>query len=242
MGKRGTDAARESADIVLKDDAFASILLAVQQGRVIFSNIRRAVMFMLCTNVAEVAVVGIASLLDWTLPIRPLQILFLNVITDVFPALAFSAGKGDPEKAISQPPRDVHESVLGKRQWLKISGWSAVMATCVLAALLVAVHILKMPVAQAVTISFLTLAFAKLWFVLNLREPDTGLVRNDVTTNPWMWAAVGLCSLLLLAAVYVPGLAGVLDTRHPGRIGWSIIIGMSILPALVEQIRQLLRG
>jgi P-type Ca2+ transporter type 2C len=237
MGKRGTDAARESADMVLKNDAFASILAAVQQGRVIFSNIRKSVIFMLCTNVAEVAAVGIASLLDWPLPIRPLQILFLNVITDVLPALALSAGKGDPEKTMQRPPRDSGESVLGRRQWLAVSGWSAVISVCVLGALMVAVHLLQFPVAQAVTISFLTLAFAKLWFVLNLREPDSGILRNDVVGNPWMWAALSVCTLLLIAAVYALGLSSVLETERPGFSGWTTILALSALPALTGQIR-----
>jgi Ca2+-transporting ATPase len=241
MGRRGTDAARESADMVLKNDAFETIVAAVEQGRVIFSNIRKSVLFMLCTNAAEILVVGTASLLDWPLPLRPLQILYLNVITDVFPALALSVGKGDPEKEMQRPPRPQEESILGRPQWLAIGGWSVVVGVCVLAALLTGRHWLQLSTPQAVTVSFLTLAFAKLWFVLNLRNPDSGLVRNDILGNPWLWLATVGCAGLLAAAVYVPVLSGVLETRAPGTAGWLAVLAFSLLPTLGGQLRLVLR-
>jgi Ca2+-transporting ATPase len=237
MGRRGTDAARESADMVLKNDAFRSILSAVEQGRIIFSNIRKSVMFMLCTNVAEVLAVGIATLAALPLPLRPLQILFLNVITDVFPALALSAGKGNPEKAMRRPPRPSEESILDRRQWIVVGVWSVIISVCVLGALIMAVAWLGFPTRQAVTVSFLTLAFAKLWFVLNLRDADSAWWRNDIVNNRWIWTALAACVLLLVAAVYVPVLSGVLETAAPGWTGWLTIIGVSALPMLIGQLR-----
>ncbi len=242
MGKRGTDAAKESADMVLKNDAFSSILSAVEQGRVIFGNIRKSVIFMLCTNGAEVAAVGIASVLEWPLPIRPLQILYLNVITDVFPALALSVGKGDPERAMQRPPRDAGTSVLGRREWLAISLWSSIMCACVLGALLAALHILGFPATQAVTVSFLTLACAKLWFVFNLRDAGTSIVQNDVARNPWVWTALAACIILLIAAVYIAPLSALLETVHPGWKGWSTILAISLIPMLAGQTRLYIKG
>ncbi|MFW6151401.1 MAG: cation-translocating P-type ATPase [Verrucomicrobiota bacterium] len=236
MGKRGTDAAKESADMILKNDAFSSILAAVEQGRIIFSNIRKAVIFMLCTNVAEVTAVGIASLADWPLPIRPLQILFLNVITDVFPALALSAGAGSPEKVMNRPPRPNDESVMGKPQWKSVSVWSAVMTACVLGALLFAVNVLGFDETKAVTVSFLTLGFAKLWFVLNLREPGSTIFDNDIVANKWMWGAIAGCVALLLAAVYLPALSNILGTSSPGGTGWTTILALSVAPMIAGQI------
>jgi Ca2+-transporting ATPase len=242
MGKRGTDAAKESADMVLKNDAFSSILAAVEQGRIIFSNIRKAVIFMLCTNVAEVTAVGIASLADWPLPIRPLQILFLNVITDVFPALALSAGEGSPEKVMNRPPRPNNESVIGRPQWKAISTWSAAVTACVLGALLFAVNVLGFEETKAVTVSFLTLAFAKLWFVLNLREPGSTILDNDIVGNRWMLGAISICTVLLVAAVYVPSLSGILETSSPGITGWITILFLSALPMFAGQVKLALRN
>jgi Ca2+-transporting ATPase len=235
MGRRGTDAAREAADMVLKDDALSSIVAAVEQGRVIFANIRKSVMFMLCTNVAEILAVAIAAVVGLPLPLRPLQILFLNVLTDVFPALALGVGKGHPQ-VMERPPRDPQESLLTRGHWLAIAGWSTLVAMCVLAALSLSTFGLGYDTVPAVTVSFLTLGFAKLWFVLNLRDPDSAVWDNDVVRNGWVWGSIALCAGLLLAAVYVPGLSTLLKTRPPGTGGWLTVLGLSLVPMLLGQV------
>ncbi len=235
MGRRGTDAAREASDMVLQDDSFSSIVAAVRQGRTIFSNIRKSVMFMLCTNVAEVLAVAACTLADAPLPLLPLQILYLNMVTDVFPALALSVGKSDPE-VMNRPPRSASEDILTRQHWLAVGGWGFFVGGGVVAALALAMLWLGMDRTSAVTISFLTLAFAKLWFVLNLRGSHTTLLKNAIISNPWMWAAVAFCIILLLAAVYMPGLSGLLGTTPPGVGGWVAVALLSILPALAGQI------
>jgi len=229
MGQRGTQVAREAADMVLKDDRFSTIVAAIQQGRTIFNNIRKFVLYLLSCNVAEIIVVGLASLLNAPLPILPLQILFLNLVTDVFPALALGVGKGDPH-IMERPPRDPEERVLMRQHWMGIIGYSSVISVAVLGALAISVLWMGMEEAQAVTISFLTLAFAQLWHVFNMRDHDTGVFNNDVTENPWIWGALALCTVLLLLAVYVPGLADLLQVNNPGVEGWALIIGMSVIP------------
>jgi P-type Ca2+ transporter type 2C len=232
MGKRGTDAAKENADMILKNDAFSAILSAIEQGRVFFGNIRNAVIFMLCTNGAEVLAVGLASLLNWPLPLRPLQILYLNVITDIFPALALSVGKGNPEAAMKRPPRPADEDILEGPQWRRISFWSLLIAGSVLAVLMTGKQLLQLDEATAITLSFLTLAFAKLWFVFSLRDPDTPLIQSDVVRNRWMWPALAGCVVLLFCAVYLPGLNRVLETAGPGWQGWGLVLSFSLLPVL----------
>ncbi len=238
MGRRGTDAAREAADMVLQDDAFQTIVAAVRQGRIIFANIRKAVMFVLCTNLAEVVAVAVASVVGaftaLPLPLLPLQILYLNVLTDVFPALALAVGRGSDD-VMAQPPRPRDEAVLTAAHWREIVGWSLVLASSVLAASAVATFVLGMEPLQAITVSFLTLAFGKLWFTFVLRAPGTGVLRNDVVRNPWVWAALAACVPLLLAAVYLPGLSDVLRTRAPGASGWALLLGLSLVPFAVGQ-------
>lgn len=235
MGKRGTDAAREAADMVLKDDAFSSIVAAVEQGRVIFRNIRKSVMFMLCTNVAEVIAVAAASLFGIPIPLRPLQILYLNVLTDVFPALALGVGKGAPD-IMGRPPRPHGEPVITRRHWLIVGGWSVFISACVLGALLLALYWLDLGELEAVTVSFLTLAFGKLLFVFNLRDRGSRLASNDIVRNPWVWGSIALCAGLLLLAVYLPGLSGLLQTRPPGPWGWAIVAAGAVLPFVAGQI------
>ncbi len=232
MGQRGTDAARQAADMILRDDSFQTIVAAIEQGRIIFANIRKSVVFMLCTNVAEILAVTIATLIGAPLPLRPLQILFLNVGTDVFPALALGIGKGHAD-VMTSPPREPDEAVLTRHHWLAIVGWSVVIAAIVLIALLTAFLWLDFDESSAITVSFLTLGFAKLWFVFNLRDHDAKRFNNDIIKNGWLWAAIGLCICLLLAAVYLPGLSDVLQTRRLNAAGWGLVLLLSLAPALL---------
>lgn len=238
MGRRGTDAARQAADMVLQDDALSSIVAAVHQGRVIFSNIRQSVMFMLCTNMAEVIAVAVASAAGGfsklPIPLLPLQILYLNVITDAFPALALGMGKGDHD-VMKREPRPRNESVLTRGHWTTVGGWAVLLATCVLAGLAVAIYWLDFDQRQAVTISFLTLAFGKLWFVFNLRSPGSSLFNNDIVKNPYVGGSIALCVLLLLAAVYLPGISDLLKTENPTWSGWLVVLSMSLVPFVIGQ-------
>ena len=230
MGQRGTDAARQMADMVLRDDRFSTIVEAVRHGRIIFANIRKSVIFMLCTNLAEIIAVTLASVAQAPIPLLPLQILFLNVVTDVFPALALGVGPGGKD-VMKLPPRDPKEHLLARHHWLAIGGWSVVVSICVLVALAAAMIGLGMDESRAVTISFLTLGCAKMGFVLNLRDPGSSIWNNDVVRNGWVWAALAVCAALLLLAVYWSPLASLLDTKDPGYQGWALVAGMSLIPA-----------
>jgi Ca2+-transporting ATPase len=225
--------------MVLLDDAFSSIVAAVRQGRIIFGNIRQSVMFMLCTNVAEVIAVALAAsaggFSNLPIPLLPLQILYLNVITDVFPALALGMGKGEPD-VMKRDPRPRHESVLTRGHWAAVGGWAVLMAVCVLTALAAAYYGLKFDHRHAVTISFLTLAFGKLWFVFNLRRAGSTFFNNDIVKNPYIGGSILLCALLLLAAVYLPGLSDLLKTANPTRQGWLVVLAMSLVPFAFGQI------
>jgi Ca2+-transporting ATPase len=235
MGERGTQVAREAADMILEDDAFSSIVVAVRQGRVIFNNIRKFVLYLLSCNISEVMVVGFAALLSMPLPIRPMQILFLNLVTDVFPALALGVGEGS-QTIMKRPPRDPDESILTRSHWIKIGSYGTLLTVAVLAALFAALSALGMANEQAVTISFLTLAFAQLWNVFNMRDQDSDLVRNEITQNRWIWGALALCTVLLLLAVYVPFLANILGVVRPGAAGWAVVLVASLAPLVVGQI------
>ena len=244
MGRRGTDAAKQTADMVLLDDAFSSIVTAVRYGRIIFQNIRKSVLFMLCTNVAEVIAVALSVLIGafvlFPVPLLPLQILYLNVITDVLPALALGMVEGEPG-IMKRDPRPRDEQILTRTHWLAIGGWSTLISFCVLVALAVALHLLGFEQQRAVTVSFLTLAFAKLWFTFNLRAESSTLFNNAIIRNHWVLGATAICIVLLLLAVYLPFLAGLLQTSDPGAAGWTLILAASFIPFLVGQLRMVIR-
>ena len=136
MGLRGTEVAREAADIVLRDDAFGSIVAAIREGRVIFGNLRRFLIYLLSCNISEVMVVALAVVTGLPLPLLPLQILFLNLVTDVFPAFALATGEGEDD-VMRPPPRDPREPLLGGPQWLFIAGYGALLTASTLATLLI---------------------------------------------------------------------------------------------------------
>ncbi len=234
MGMRGTQVAREAAHVVLKDDAFPTIVAAVEQGRAIFDNIRKFILFLLSGNVGEIMIVAFALVVGWPLPLLPLQILYLNMLGDVFPALALGMGKGDPS-VMDRPPRDPEESILTQSHWMEIVMYGLLIAATVLTAFGLAWLHMGMEIRGAVTLSFLTLSFARLWHVFNMRDWGSHLWRNDVVRNQFVWGALALCTALLLLAVYVPTLRMVLTLTVPGLKEWGLIIGMSIVPALILQ-------
>ena len=235
MGRRGTQVAREAADMVLKDDAFASIIAAIHQGRVIFANIRKFVLYLLSCNVSEVLLVTSASLVAAPLPILPLQILFLNLVTDVFPALALALGEGDPT-VLDRPPRPADEPILDRRGWRWIAGFSSLITLSVLTVFAIALLGLGFDQRRAVSVSFLTLALAQLFHVFNLRDRGSHPLANDIVRNPWVWGAIVLCLTLLAAAVWLPPLAGVLEVVDPGPTGWWLVVLGSMAPWALGQV------
>jgi Ca2+-transporting ATPase len=241
MGKRGTQVAKEASDMVLTDDAFATIVSAIEQGRIIFGNIRRFIYYLLSCNVSEVLIVGIATLIGSPLPLLPLQILFLNLVTDVFPALALGVGEGE-QGIMSQPPRKSDEALLTNRHWLGIGAYGLVITASVLGALYIGLHYMQLDDTSAVTLSFLTLAFAQLWHVFNMRSPGSGLFNNIVTRNPWVWGALILCILIIISALNIPTVAQAMQIKTPGVQGWAVVLGMSLIPFLLGQLYKELAG
>ncbi len=234
MGLRGTEVAREAADIVLRDDAFASIVAAIREGRVIFSNLRRFLMYLLSCNISEVLVVALAVLAGLPLPILPLQILFLNLVTDVFPAFALATGEGEAD-VLRRPPRPPREPLLGRGQWLFIAGYGVLLTGATLGALVIARVWLGLEGNALVTVTFLTLGFSQLGHVFNMRGRGSHALRNSITLNPYVWMAVTLCTALLLVAVYWPPLAGALHIAAPDAAGWVLILGASLAPLMLGQ-------
>jgi P-type Ca2+ transporter type 2C len=238
MGLRGTAVAREASAMVLQDDELSSIAEAITQGRTIYENIRKFVVYLFSCNISEALIVGLATLAGAPLPLLPLQILFLNLVTDVFPALALGVGPGSPA-LMQQPPRPAGEELLTKRHWLRILSYGLVLSATVLGAMGVAIYGLGNDADQAVTVSFCTLALAQLWHVFNMRswsqagEQNRRWFDSEITRNLWVWAALALCLVLVLGAVYVPPVSKLLQLSPPGAGEWALIIGMSLVPLLL---------
>ncbi|WP_254767694.1 cation-translocating P-type ATPase [Salinilacihabitans rarus] len=236
MGQRGTQVAQEASDMILQDDNFGSIYHAVREGRIIFSNIRKFVLYLMSCNLSELLAILLASLLGFPLPLLPLQILFLNVVTDVFPAFALGACEGS-EDVMERPPRDPDEPIMTRTNWAELGLYGVLISAATVGALAVAGDLYAggMGTEEAVTVSFLTLAFAQLWHVFDMREISADALRNEVTENRYVWGALALSALLLAGAVYLPGVSLALRTAPIGPEGWLVVFGMSLLPVAVAQ-------
>jgi len=232
MGLRGTEVAREAADIVLRDDAFGSIVAAIREGRVIFGNLRRFLVYLLSCNISEVMVVALAVVTGLPLPLFPLQILFLNLVTDVFPAFALATGEGEKD-VLRRPPRDPKEPLLAWPQWTFIGVYGALLTTSTLGVLIVGHYEFELHGEALVTLTFLTLAFSQLVHVFNMRDPGSPILRNAVTRNPYVWLAVLFCSGLLLGAVYLPPFANALRLAPPDSDGWLLVATASMVPLVL---------
>ncbi len=235
MGKRGTEVAREAADIVLTDDAFATIIAAIEHGRTIFENIRRFIVYLLSGNLGEIMAVSAAALVAAPLPILPLQILYINFVSDVMPALALGLSRGE-EGMMQRPPRDAREPILLPHHWFAIAGYGALIATSALGAFALALLRFDMEPTRAATVGFLAFGFSRLWHVFNMRSTDSPVLVNEITRNPYIWISVTIGVGLLLAAVHVPPLAAILSVHAPGAEGWLLSLSFSLLPLAVVQL------
>ncbi len=158
MGKRGTQLAREVADMVLKDDSFPSIVEAIEEGRIIFGNIRKFIVYQLSYHLAEIIIIAGISFTLFYIPLLPLQLLFLNLLSDVFPALALGLGKGN-KNVMKQKPKDPREPIINKRNWITTAVYGLIIAVIVTGAYLITLFYFDQSKETANTIAFLASLF-----------------------------------------------------------------------------------
>ncbi|MDW7774518.1 MAG: cation-transporting P-type ATPase [Desulfobulbaceae bacterium] len=235
MGRRGTQVAREAADMILKDDSFSTIVAAIEEGRIIFGNIRQFILFLLTISLSMILTVFFGSILSLPMPVLPLQVLYLNAVTHVFPALALGMGEGH-ENIMHEPPRDPALPILERRHWLFIIFHAAIISIAVLIGLFVSLKYLGRSIPQSQTISFLIITFGQLLHVFNVRGKATGTFINDVTRNIYVWIAIAVSVLLTLAILYIPGPAAVMMVVAPGLSDWITVMVFSTVPFFLGQL------
>ena len=243
MGIKGTEVAKENADMVITDDNFVSIVGAVEQGRIIYGNILRFLHYLLSCNFSEILTVFLALMIGWPLPLVALQILWLNLITDIFPAFALALEPSAPD-VMSRPPRDPKESVL-TLSFVGLIVWQGLLLTGVtLFAFRVGMSwygIEGEGLRQATTMAFMTLALCQVFHVFNARSQTRSAFTSRLFTNGWLWAAVGICLILQAAAVYVPLLQKVLHTVPPTLSDWGVIAACSLMPIAVVELTKVIQ-
>ena len=205
MGITGSDVAKQTADMILTDDNFASIVAAIEQGRIIYSNIRKFVYFLLACNIGEILIVFAAMVVGLPIPLRPVQLLWLNLVSDGAPALALGLEKGDPE-IMRQPPRSPSEPVINRDMAIGIGVVGVVDALAVLAVFALALQRHPDQLALAQTMAFATLCCSELLRAFTARSEYHSVFAIGVFTNRAMVWAVGGSLLLVLLVIYVPWL------------------------------------
>ena len=235
MGLRGTQVAKETAAIVLKDDSFVSIVAAIEQGRVIFQNIRRFLVYLLSCNLSEILIVFLFGFMRLSFSILPLQILFLNLVTDIFPALALGMGKGN-YLMMKNFPRNPKTPIITPKDWMNIVIYALLLTTPIVATVWYCRHFLHYSSVICNNIAFLSLTFAQLWHVFNLSSAKLSFIANEVTRNKFMWAALLLCNLIVATFYWIRPLKAILGIQDLDLTVWSIIIIISIMPVILIQI------
>jgi P-type Ca2+ transporter type 2C len=231
MGRRGTDVAKEAAAIVLQDDRFETIAAAVEEGRVIYGNIRKFVFYLFSCNVAEVAVLLIAGLAGLPTVLLPLQILYLNLVTDTLPALALAMEPSDPH-VMQGPPRDPQSSLLTWPFLRRVGVYGALITASTFAAFL---WTLDRSPAEAITVAFTTLALAQIFHLGTARSRYSALDLRRAVANPYALWAVGLAVGLQVLAVEFGPLQRILRTVPLEPATWMAVVAIAAVPALVGQ-------
>jgi Ca2+-transporting ATPase len=232
MGTRGTDVAKEAAAIVLQDDRFETVAAAVEEGRVIFDNIRKFVFFLFSCNLAEILVLLIATLAGLPMPLMPLQILWLNMVTDTFPALALAMEPAE-RSVMSRPPRSPQEAILSRAFLGSVLLYALLITAATLAAYLAA---LGEGDGQARTVAFMTLALAQILHVGNARSDEPMLRPRLFFANRFAVGGVLISVMLQLLAVSYEPLARLLRVTPLSRSDWLLVAGCAAAPALIGQV------
>jgi Ca2+-transporting ATPase len=238
MGITGTDVAKETADMVLTDDNYSSIVSAVEQGRVIYSNIRKFVFFLLSCNTAEIAIIFTAIMMGLPSPLAPIQLLWLNLLTDGAPALALGTEKGDPD-VMKQKPRGKNEPIIDGEMRIGIIVQTIVKTVATLAAYLIGLELFPSTADHnlvAATMAFVTLGLCELARAYTARSEHYSMFHGGVFSNKNMNIAVLVSATLLLAVVYIPGLQGIFETETLGIEHWQYILPLCLLPAVAAEI------
>jgi Ca2+-transporting ATPase len=237
MGITGTDVTREIADMVLTDDNFASIISAVEQGRIIFSNIRKFVYFLLSCNLGEIGTIFLGTLLGWPVPLTAIQLLWMNLLTDGAPALALGMEKGEPG-IMDRPPRPPREPIINRSMILGLALQTVAITAVSLLAFWIGLNVFASePVAH--TMAFVMLSGCQLARAYTNRSERASLFSLGVFSNRWMQYAVLVSSVLLLAAVYVPGLHTVFNAVPLTLAQWAYLGPLLLIPAIVDELAKL---
>jgi Ca2+-transporting ATPase len=239
MGGRGTDVAREAAPVVLEDDRFETIGVAIEEGRVVFDNIRKFVFYLFSCNLAEIFVMFGATATGLPLPLQPIQILWLNLVTDTAPALALAVEPAEPG-ILRRRPRDPHEGIVSWPFLARATGYAMLIAAPVFL-VMTWTGWSGVPASRAITMNFMVLALAQVFHLGNARDDRPVLTPARALANRLALLSVIGVVVVQVATVYIAPLATLLHVDRLTHLDWFIVAVAAMLPGVVGQTIKVVR-
>jgi Ca2+-transporting ATPase len=241
MGITGTDVSKEASDMVLADDNFATIVKAVREGRIIYDNMKKFIYFLLSCNIREVITMFVAMLFTTQTPLRAVQILWINLITDGFPALALGVDTPAPG-IMTRPPRDPREKILSLRKQVALLWQGMILAMGALTCFFLTRYWLKLDEASIQTAVFCTLVFSQLMHTYNCRSEEVSFWRLSFFDNRALPAAIAVSLSLQIAVIALPPLMRAFGTSRLVGSTWILIIACALAPVLlIDRIKVLIQ-
>lgn len=237
MGKNGTDVAKNAADMILTDDNFATIVKAVEQGRGIYDNIKKAVHFLLGTNIGEIVAVFAASLLGFSQPLIPIQLLWINLVTDSLPAMALGTEKTE-KNIMERKPISPKKGFFSDGLWLDIMLEGLLIGILTLLAFSIGSLIFG-SLELGRTMSFATLSFCEIAHAVNMRSSQP-LYKAGIFSNKMMNLAVIVCSGFQAAVMIIPQLAEIFGTVPMNGVQWAIVASLSLITLIIGEAGKIL--
>jgi Ca2+-transporting ATPase len=235
MGITGTDVSKETADMVLTDDNYASIVSAIEEGRIIYSNVRKFVFYLIACNIPEILVIFIPMLLGLPLPLWPIQILWINLVTDGLPAIALGLEKGEAG-IMQRPPRPPTEPLLNRPTRIGVVTQAVFKTAAVLAIFLWGLIQFPDNLDVAQTMTFVTLAASQVFLAYSVRSEFSALFSGGLFSNRMMLIATSIAFLLLLPLLYVPFLRPIFHTVPLGLNEWLVMLPLMFVSTIAAEI------
>ena len=235
MGITGTDVAKGAADMVLTDDNFTTIVKAVEEGRNIYQNIKKSIIFLLSCNLGEVVALFTAILFNWASPLLPIHILWINLITDSFPALSLGVDPGD-KNIMDDKPRNPKESVFAGHMGHALIINGILIGALTLIAFKFGEKLYPGSLSHAQTMAFVVLSVSQLFFSLTMRNEKKSLFQVGVFTNKYLIGSILLGILLQFLVITIPPIAAIFKVYSLTIKDWAIVLGLSIVPFIFNEI------
>ncbi|HWR31284.1 MAG TPA: cation-translocating P-type ATPase, partial [Negativicutes bacterium] len=244
MGITGTDVAKGASDMILTDDNFSTIVHAIAEGRNIYNNIKKAVVFLLSCNLGEVIAIFFSILFFWPVPLLPTQILWVNLITDTFPALALGVDPGDPD-VMKMKPRNPKESFFAGGTGVRAIIGGTLIGLLTLAAFYFGLYeygftlgsrdIPEDVLTYARTMAFVVLAASQLFYSLTMRHATKSIFQIGLFSNLYLIGAIIAGFILQFGVISVPFLANAFNVTNISLKDWGLVIGFALVPLLVNE-------